>query len=157
MFPTYMTGKYPPERKRKTRYDLDNRDYICPCGKSYLSYPALFTHIKQKHNGRAPGKIIKPEPQGNSRRGRPRTKEVYDEDSESDDDAGNVIDNLCDYVTDIERKAPSELKKLCTNSDFYIVYANHKEPEPKFNEEEDLYEDTCDHILCEFLVEINRR
>lgn len=52
MFP-YMPGKlYPQERKRKTRYDLDNRDYICPCGKSYLSYPALFTHIKQKHNGR---------------------------------------------------------------------------------------------------------
>ena len=28
------------------------RDYICPCGKSYLSYAALFTHIKQKHNGK---------------------------------------------------------------------------------------------------------
>lgn len=105
----------------------------------------------------APGKIIKPEPQGTSKRGRPRTKEVYDDESESDDDAGNVIDNLCDYVTDIERKAPSELKKLCTSSDFYITYANHKETEPKYNEEEDLYEDTCDHILCEFLVEINRR
>lgn len=30
------------------------RDYICPCGKSYLSYAALFTHIKQKHNGTVP-------------------------------------------------------------------------------------------------------
>ena len=29
-----------------------SRDYICPCGKSYLSYPALFTHIKQKHDGK---------------------------------------------------------------------------------------------------------
>ena len=29
----------------------DKRSFICPCGKSYLSYPALFTHIKQKHNG----------------------------------------------------------------------------------------------------------
>ena len=28
------------------------RNYRCPCNKSYLSYPALFTHIKQKHNGK---------------------------------------------------------------------------------------------------------
>lgn len=30
---------------------LKPRDYICACGKAYLSYPALFTHIKQKHDG----------------------------------------------------------------------------------------------------------
>jgi hypothetical protein len=35
--------------------DTVGRDFICPCGKAYLSYPALFTHIKQKHEGRAPG------------------------------------------------------------------------------------------------------
>jgi hypothetical protein len=29
-----------------------NRDFICPCAKSYLSYAALFTHIKQKHAGK---------------------------------------------------------------------------------------------------------
>lgn len=28
------------------------RDYKCPCGKTYLSYAALFTHIKQKHDGK---------------------------------------------------------------------------------------------------------
>ena len=28
------------------------RDYKCPCGKTYLSYAALFTHIKQKHEGK---------------------------------------------------------------------------------------------------------
>lgn len=28
---------------------LKPRDYKCPCGKSYLSYAALFTHVKQKH------------------------------------------------------------------------------------------------------------
>lgn len=30
------------------------RDYKCPCGKTYLSYAALFTHIKQKHDGKVP-------------------------------------------------------------------------------------------------------
>lgn len=41
------------------------RDFKCPCGKTYLSYPALFTHVKQKHGGqvyrefklRLPGKL----------------------------------------------------------------------------------------------------
>lgn len=32
--------------------DEKDRPFICPCGKSYLSYPALFTHIKQKHDGK---------------------------------------------------------------------------------------------------------
>jgi len=36
------------------------RDFICACGKNYLSYAALFTHIKQKHDGKAPGPIVRP-------------------------------------------------------------------------------------------------
>lgn len=27
------------------------RNYICGCGKSYLSYAALYTHAKTKHEG----------------------------------------------------------------------------------------------------------
>jgi hypothetical protein len=37
-------------QKRRVRTDKQNRDYKCPCGKSYLSYPALYTHLKQKHS-----------------------------------------------------------------------------------------------------------
>lgn len=29
---------------------------MCSCGKSYLSYPALYTHIKTKHDGKVPQK-----------------------------------------------------------------------------------------------------
>lgn len=32
--------------KRRTRNDQHNRNYTCGCGKSYLSYPALYTHMK---------------------------------------------------------------------------------------------------------------
>lgn len=53
------------------------REYGCPCGKTYLSYPALFTHVKQKHNGKvynflmqAPGALIKPKTE--KARGRPK-------------------------------------------------------------------------------------
>jgi hypothetical protein len=34
------------------------RDYKCPCGKTYLSYAALFTHIKQKHQGKVKAVIM---------------------------------------------------------------------------------------------------
>lgn len=36
-------------QKRRIRSDTQNRDFKCQCGKGYLSYPALYTHIKQKH------------------------------------------------------------------------------------------------------------
>lgn len=36
---------------RRSKNDTDGRTYVCKiCGKSYLSYPALYTHSKQKHN-----------------------------------------------------------------------------------------------------------
>lgn len=27
---------------------------MCGCSKAYLSYPALYTHVKNKHNGEFP-------------------------------------------------------------------------------------------------------
>jgi len=42
-----MNANQQNEKKgRRTRTDPNNRNYICGCGKSYLSYPALYTHIK---------------------------------------------------------------------------------------------------------------
>jgi hypothetical protein len=53
------------------------RKFECSCGKAYRSYPALFTHIKNKHAGKvfpwviqAPGSIKKPSCPP-KRRGRP--------------------------------------------------------------------------------------
>ncbi len=39
------------KRKRRPRNAAGERNYNCGCGKSYLSYPALYTHVKNKHNG----------------------------------------------------------------------------------------------------------
>ena len=33
---------------------MTERNFVCKCGKTYLSYPALYTHIKNKHQGKAP-------------------------------------------------------------------------------------------------------
>lgn len=38
----------------------------------YLSYPALYTHIKQKHEGKPPEGTFRMNSNGPSRRGRPR-------------------------------------------------------------------------------------
>jgi hypothetical protein len=37
-----------PEIVAKNKEEPE-RKFGCPCGKWYLSYPALFTHVKQKH------------------------------------------------------------------------------------------------------------
>ena len=45
--------------RRRSKKDKVNRNYICGCSKTYLSYPALYTHIKNKHNSQAPkGTIV---------------------------------------------------------------------------------------------------
>eukprot|EP00826_Nyctotherus_ovalis_P003862 TRINITY_DN1079_c0_g1_i2.p1 TRINITY_DN1079_c0_g1~~TRINITY_DN1079_c0_g1_i2.p1 ORF type:complete len:316 (-),score=74.37 TRINITY_DN1079_c0_g1_i2:164-1111(-) len=37
-------------KKRRSKHDVVGRDYKCDhCSKSYLSYPALYTHTKTKH------------------------------------------------------------------------------------------------------------
>lgn len=36
---------------KKIRKDEDDRIFICGCGRSYLSYPALYIHVRNKHNG----------------------------------------------------------------------------------------------------------
>lgn len=35
----------------RSKDEADERNYVCGCGKSYLSYAALYTHAKTKHNG----------------------------------------------------------------------------------------------------------
>ncbi len=64
------------------------RDFICACGKNYLSYAALFTHIKQKHDGKvcfklfqAPGPIVRP--RSERKRGRPRKNPLNDQDPQN--------------------------------------------------------------------------
>lgn len=61
-------------RRRRTRNDFSNRNFMCGCGKSYLSYPALYTHLKQKHNGIQPSGTILPHVKFSSRAKNPVKK-----------------------------------------------------------------------------------
>jgi hypothetical protein len=60
------------QKKRRAKGDSGERNYTCGCGKSYLSYPALYTHIKTKHDGVAPAGTSQPQTNGKSGRGRPK-------------------------------------------------------------------------------------
>ena len=64
--------------KNKRRYKNDNkgRSFNCGCGKSYLSYPALYTHIKNKHHGMNPSGLNPVFISSTKNRGRPK-KLVY--------------------------------------------------------------------------------
>lgn len=42
------------QKKKRARANVGDRNYTCGCGKAYLSYPALYTHIKTKHDGVTP-------------------------------------------------------------------------------------------------------
>lgn len=47
----HMNEKSMKKRERRSKDDNYDRNYICGCGKSYLSYAALYTHAKTKHEG----------------------------------------------------------------------------------------------------------
>lgn len=39
-------------RRRRSKHVENGRDFVCECGKSYLSYSALYTHAKVKHGNK---------------------------------------------------------------------------------------------------------
>ena len=103
----------PAKSKRRTRNDLSDRDYKCGCGKMYLSYPALYTHVKQKHEGCAPDGTTAPCSRLGKSRGRPKRSAfkstetgVSDEDEfyEKHDFAGGPADPLeaCVETSDLK-------------------------------------------------------
>mmetsp|Transcript_91470 Transcript_91470/g.136949 ORF Transcript_91470/g.136949 Transcript_91470/m.136949 type:complete len:110 (+) Transcript_91470:203-532(+) len=57
--------------KRRSKKDKIGRNFSCGCGKRYLSYPALYTHIKTKHDGVHP-EGTKTSNNSKTRRGRPK-------------------------------------------------------------------------------------
>lgn len=60
------------KNKRRSKNDVDGRDHKCKyCDKTYLSYPALYTHMKQKHSKGPDGEMRTPPTSGRGR-GRPR-------------------------------------------------------------------------------------
>lgn len=60
------------KNKRRSKNTVSNEKYICGCEKSYLSYAALFTHLKNSHNKIVPNGTIIPLKKKEGLRGRPK-------------------------------------------------------------------------------------
>lgn len=83
--------------KRRSKHDYVNRTFQCGCGKSYLSYPALYTHVKNKHDGQQPEGTLIPEKRKSRGRGRPRKNSASGEEvSERDGEEGSS--EVCDSL-----------------------------------------------------------
>ena len=63
-------------KKRRSKKDSQGRIFTCHCGKSYLSYQALYTHKRSKH-----AELIPNDENTKKKRGRPKgskTETTYD-------------------------------------------------------------------------------
>ena len=69
------------QRKRRTLSETSKRDFVCGCGKSYVSYPAIYLHVQRKHNGDWPANTQIPEKSDNQdkvKRGRPKVTSFFE-------------------------------------------------------------------------------
>ena len=66
-----------PAKRRRAKGETGEGNYICGCGKIYLSYPALYTHIKTKHDGVTPPGTTQPQTSSKSGRGRPKVWFIF--------------------------------------------------------------------------------
>lgn len=145
------------QKKRRPRSDEDGRNFSCSCGKSYLSYPALYTHIKTKHNG-------KPEFSKLCSRSElsEDLKEEEVEESEKAEDSKNM-ENLKKYLnklfpfTSKDKDSEKRLKESSKDDQQYLksikeYWEKHKkEEEVQLN---DTYATLIDNVLGKFLVDI---
>ena len=97
------------KQKRRSKNDCIGRDYVCGCGKTYLSYPALYTHIKTKHNGKTPEGTNANQVQSGRGRGRPRKNLLLSEElmarrTRESNRKENVLDEKNNELRDLLNK-----------------------------------------------------
>jgi len=106
-------------RKRTTKKESDVRNYKCSlCNKSYLSYPALYTHCKQKHNT-------------NNHSGRGRGRPPKNGNNEGDGEK-TLYDPLNEtYFQKEDRKGNTNVEKMseCIKKAFKYLYQNETDEE----------------------------
>ena len=101
--------------KRRSKRETDGRNYVCKmCSKSYLSYPALYTHYKQKHNTN-----------NSSGRGRGRPKKENNE-GENEKNNYNPINNTFFLKEGRTGKTSIETISRCIDTAFNELYSQDK-------------------------------
>ena len=107
--------------KRRSKTDIEGRTFECKlCSKSYLSYPALYTHYKQKHNT-------------NNSSGRGRGRPKKEENEVQIKTKYNPLSS--EFFTRSDRTGITNINEIndCVKNAFKILYEN-KENFKKENE-----------------------
>ena len=136
--------------KRKSKNSLKGRNFVCKiCYKSYLSYPALYTHCKKIHN--------KSNDISDRKRGRPKK---YVEKLFKEKFQYNPI-NLTYFLKE-ERTGITEIYDFpnCINEAFNIIYdcSNKKIKERNFKKKIKEYDKIYEHpFLGKFLLSKHER
>ena len=122
------------KRKRATKKESDIRNFKCSqCDKSYLSYPALYTHCKQKHNT-------------NNHSGRNRGRPKKEQNELVSDK--NLYDPMTPAFFQKEERTgitPIENINECVKKAFMFIYEDNKESVKKRNMKE--YNKVEDHTF----------
>ena len=159
--------------KRRNKNDAEGRTYKCGCGKMYLSYPALYTHIKTKHEGITPEGTNAPQFKNGRGRGRPR--KIKDTTAPIKAHANHPSDNIrnnpdfadeISFLREIEHYSQQGTDPF---ENFPKLYVNNQEinhPLFKILQEEDErhqksrngeyvepHENICERVLAKFLWE----
>ena len=107
------------KQKRRSKNECFGRDYKCGCGKEYLSYPALYTHIKTKHDGKTPEGTNANQIQNGKGRGRPRKNFLTNEDA--------IIRRKRENNRKYNENQSNELKDFLNHSNCSADYFNQGE------------------------------
>jgi hypothetical protein len=141
------------KNKRRSKNDVQGRDYKCEaCDKRYLSYPALYTHKKQKHQSgsQASKKITKQNSTvSNNRRGRPpKVNDKIDVRSDKyfDTNEKKAGDDKADYLTHY-RECLDEFKRSKISLDNKIFVAQlQSDINPLLRKMYELYNESPDTL-----------
>lgn len=113
--------------KRRTK-ETQGRDYKCTyCSKTYLSYPALYTHQKNKH---AIGPDGNPIPSLNPGRGRGRPKKFPGPQYGAGMYRSNIEPNSSKYFKSLEKQGGPIFPDICFEQIYAELYL-HKMEEQK--------------------------
>jgi hypothetical protein len=107
------------KQKRRSKNECFGRDYKCGCGKEYLSYPALYTHIKTKHDGKTPEGTNANQIQNGKGRGRPRKNFLTNEDA--------IIRRKRENNRKYNENQSNELKDILNHNNCSMDYFNQGE------------------------------
>lgn len=117
-------------KKRRTKLDSSERVFKCGCGKNYLSYPALYTHVKQKHDGTPPEGSTAPGAKPMKARGRPkqsRSERTPDEEAfySQHDFSGGPADPMTGCPQELRAVLEKESGELGPESTCREVFAEY--------------------------------